>query len=497
MTTRSIWMSETALETPARLERDVEADIVVVGAGIAGLTTAYQLARAGRAVVVLDKGPIAGGMTARTTAHLANEIDDRCAELIRLRGVEAARHAVEAHGAAIDFIEELQEREAIECDFTRVEAYLVAASDDDTSILDQELDAATRLGLAVERVPRAPFPSGPARPALRFQRQARFQPLQYANGLAAAIRREGGRFFGARVTSFAIGDRVTLATEAGARVLADAVVVATNAPINDRVVTHTKQAPYRTYVIAARLPGDDLPDALYWDTADPYHYVRRHRDWIIVGGEDHKSGQAYDMAERFARLEAWARERFPLGAVEHRWSGQVLEPVDGLGFLGRNPGDRNVYIASGDSGMGMTHGTIAGMLIADLVTGKENPWEAIFHVGRATPKAIGEYAKENLNVAAQFKDYVAPGGIGSAEELKPGEGAVVRRGLRLVAAWRDEQGALHEHSAVCTHVGCPVRWNALERCWDCPCHGSQFAPDGKVLNGPAISPLAPLERDLK
>jgi glycine/D-amino acid oxidase-like deaminating enzyme/nitrite reductase/ring-hydroxylating ferredoxin subunit len=497
MATRSIWMAETALESPPRLDRHIDADAVVIGAGIAGLTAAYQLARSGRSVVVLDKGPIAGGMTSRTTAHLANEIDDRCMELIRMRGAEEARRAVEAHGAAIDFIEEVQQREAFECLFARVDAYLFLAPGQDPALLRQEMEAASRLGLAVERVGRVPFPAGDFGPALRFAQQARFHPLLYVNGLVAAIRRDGGSFHTARVTSVEDGARVTVVTEAGARVTADAAVVATNTPINDRVVTHTKQAPYRTYVIAARLPDRGLPDALYWDMADPYHYVRLHRDWVIVGGEDHKTGQADELEARFGRLEAWARERFALGAVEHRWSGQVLEPVDGLGFLGRNPGDRNVYIATGDSGMGMTHGTIAGMLIADLIAGKANPFEAVFGVSRATPKAIGDYVRENLNAAAQFKDYVAPGEARSVDALAPGEGAVLRRGLKLVAAYRDEQGTLYEHAAVCTHLGCPVRWNALERCWDCPCHGSHFAPDGKVLNGPAVAPLAPLGGDSK
>jgi glycine/D-amino acid oxidase-like deaminating enzyme/nitrite reductase/ring-hydroxylating ferredoxin subunit len=497
MATQSIWMAETALETAPRLAGPVDADIVIVGAGIAGLTTAYQLSRAGRRVVVLDKGPIAGGMTGRTTAHLSDEIDDRCTELIRLRGAEEARRAVEAHGAAISFIEEVQGREAFECDFARVDGYLFLAPDQDPKLLSQELDAATRLGLEVERIPRVPFSERDCGPALRFARQARFQPLLYCHGLAAAIRRNDGAFFTARAISVDDGERVTVTTDSGDRISADAAVVATNAPINDRVVTHTKQAPYRTYAIAARLPGASLPDALYWDMADPYHYVRLYRDWAIIGGEDHKTGQATDQAERFWRLESWARERFPLGVVEHRWSGQVLEPVDGLGFLGRNPGDRNVYIATGDSGMGMTHGTIAGCLIADLIDGRPNPFEAVFSVSRATPKAIGDYVRENVNVAAQFKDYVAPGESGSAEALAPGNGIVLRRGMRLVATYRDSAGALHEHAAVCTHLGCPVHWNPLEQCWDCPCHGSHFAPDGAVLAGPAIAPLAPYGKESK
>jgi Rieske Fe-S protein len=174
-----------------------------------------------------------------------------------------------------------------------------------------------------------------------------------------------------------------------------------------------------------------------------------------------------------------------------------MEPVDGLGFIGRNPGEDGVYIATGDSGMGMTHGAIAGMLIADLVLGRDNPWKKLYDPARVTPKAAGEFAKENLNVAAQFRDFVTPGDIASPDSLKAGEGAVMRRGLRKVAVFRDDKGHVHEHSAICPHMGCIVRWNALEGSFDCPCHGSQFAGDGGVLNGPSISGLGPLDEEKK
>jgi glycine/D-amino acid oxidase-like deaminating enzyme/nitrite reductase/ring-hydroxylating ferredoxin subunit len=483
--TRSLWMAETALETPPALDRDIETDIAVVGAGIAGLTVAYRLATLGRDVVVLDAGPLGGGMTARTTAHLAYAIDDRFEELLRLRGTPQTRLAAEAHLAAIDFIAETQAKEAIDCDFARVDGFLFLGEASPPDVLERELVAAGHAGVDVDRVERSPL----GIPALRFPRHGRFEPLRYLAGLARCVRRDGGRLFaGTRVVSVEDGKEVVVTTESNHRVRARAAVVATNTPVNDRLVTHTKQAPYRSYAIAARLTGA-VVDALYWDTDDPYHYVRLHRDWLIVGGEDHKTGQADDYDARFAKLEAWARTRFPIGAVGHRWSGQVMEPVDGLGFIGRNPGDANVYIATGDSGMGMTHGTIAGLLIPDLIQKKSNPWEKVFAVDRVTPKATGEFLKENLNVAAQFKDFVLPGEISSADELKPGEGAVIRRGLKKIAAYRDETGTLHENSAICTHMGCPVRWNVLERAWDCPCHGSQFAPEGEVLNGPAVSRL--------
>jgi nitrite reductase/ring-hydroxylating ferredoxin subunit len=287
---------------------------------------------------------------------------------------------------------------------------------------------------------------------------------------------------------------------AGRTVTAGHVVVATNTPFNDRFVMHTKQAAYRTYAIAAAVPRGTIPTALYWDTEDPYHYVRLHagdgdRELLIVGGEDHKTGQADDPETRFARLEAWAHERFPaIATVTHHWSGQVVEPVDGVAFIGRNPLDEsNVYIATGDSGMGMTHGTIAGMLLCDLIAGRENEWAALYDPSRKSLRALPRWLSENLNVAGEITALVTPGEVSTIEEIPRGSGAVIRRGFAKVATYRDEDGVVHERSAICPHLGCVVVWNASEKSWDCPCHGSRFDALGRVVNGPAASDLSPLE----
>jgi Rieske Fe-S protein len=275
----------------------------------------------------------------------------------------------------------------------------------------------------------------------------------------------------------------------------EVIVVATNTPVNDRVAIHTKQAPYVTYVIGARVPKDSVMRALYWDTGDPYHYVRLQReadhDILIVGGEDHKTGQENDGDERLGRLEQWTRERFPqMLDVKYRWSGQVMEPVDGLAYIGRNPGDEdNVYIVTGDSGQGMTHGTIAGMLLTDLIQGRKNKWEDLYSPSRLRVSALTEYASENINVAGQYADYVTAGDIESESELKPCEGAVMRDGMSKVAVFRDRSGRVHKMSAVCPHLGCIVAWNSTEETWDCPCHGSRFSAEGRVYQGPANSDL--------
>jgi Rieske Fe-S protein len=251
-----------------------------------------------------------------------------------------------------------------------------------------------------------------------------------------------------------------------------------------------------TYVIGARVPAGSVPRVLGWDTGDPYHYIRMQEDWLIVGGEDHKTGQASDTPERYARLEAWARKRFPMmGPVELNWAGQVMETQDYLAFIGRNPMDHeNVYVCTGDSGMGLTHGTIAGMLISDQILGRPNPWASLYDPSRVTLRAASEFARENANVALQYGDWLTGGDVDSVDEVRPGTGAILRRGLEKIAVYRDEQGRVHERHAKCPHLGCVVHWNPAETTWDCPCHGSRFDRYGKVINGPANRDLAPAER---
>jgi glycine/D-amino acid oxidase-like deaminating enzyme/nitrite reductase/ring-hydroxylating ferredoxin subunit len=495
----SIWMATVNPASRQALSENLRTDVCIVGCGIAGLTTAYLLAREGRDVVVLDDGAIGGGMTGRTTAHLTNAYDDRFFEMEKLHGEDGARLVAESHTAAIDKVEELVVLESIDCGFERVDGYLFGPPDDDVEMLERELAATHRAGLVdVERVERVPleFDTGPA---LRFPDQAQFHPLQYLSGLASGLERNGGQIFErTHASKIEGGDEAKVETSSGHTVSCDVVVVATNSPVNDLVAIHTKQAPYVTYVIGVKVPKGSVMRALYWDMLDPYHYIRIHSDdnassdILIVGGEDHKTGQANNGDERYANLERWTRERFQeTGEVEFRWSGQVMEPVDGLAFIGHNPLDAdNVYIATGDSGQGMTHGTIAGMLLTDLIQGRKNSWQDLYSPSRVTLSAFPEYAKENINVAGQFADYVTAGEIQSFEEVKPGDGAIMRKGLSKIAVYRDQAGKVCKMSAVCTHLGCIVAWNSSEKTWDCPCHGSRFTAEGNVYNGPANNDLS-------
>jgi glycine/D-amino acid oxidase-like deaminating enzyme/nitrite reductase/ring-hydroxylating ferredoxin subunit len=508
--TASAWMANPEMPRPGALTRDLTADVCIVGAGIAGMTTAYLLARRGKSVVVVDAGQIGSGQTQRTTAHLSNAVDDRYYEIERLHGKEGTRIVADSHSVAIDEIERIVGQEAIDCDFERLDGFLFVPPGEAVETLEEELAAAHRAGLKdVELVERAPLESFDTGPCLRFPRQGQFHPLKYLAALSRSIQQEGSSIFAkTRVDRIEGGSTARIETHMGPVITAAAVVVATNTPINDRVAIHTKQAPYLTYAIGCSVPAGVIPKALYWDTGvpsqerpAPYHYIRLapaddgHTELLIVGGEDHKTGQADDSTERHARLETWARQHFPmLGEIKFRWSGQVVEPVDGVAFIGRNPLDAdNVFIATGDSGMGMTHGTIAGLLLTDLILGRQNPWAALYDPSRVTVLAADQFAKENLNVAKQYTSWLTGGDVSDVEEIEPGTGAVVRRGLSKVAVYRDSRGGLHERSAVCPHLGCIVAWNGAEKSWDCPCHGSRFDPHGRLLNGPAISDLALVE----
>jgi glycine/D-amino acid oxidase-like deaminating enzyme/nitrite reductase/ring-hydroxylating ferredoxin subunit len=502
--TLSLWMARQPLIVRPRLKGELSCDTVIVGAGIAGLSVAYELAEAGHKVVVLDRGPIPGGMTARTTAHLAPICDDGLSALKKMRGATAAAVFQESQTAAVARIEAIVAARGIACNFRRLDAFLFPAPGMDFAearkLLDEEREVAREIGAAAERVTGVPLQGFEKAPVLRFAEQATFHPLRYIRGLVAAIEAKGGAIFtDSPVTGVEEDEKGAHVTLESGSVTAAQAVVATNSPINDKAALHSKMAPYRTYAMAFTLPRGALPDALYWDMADPYHYVRLNpgpgtTDYLIAGGADHKTGEADDGEVRFEAIEAWVRALVPkLGRQVHCWSGQVLDTIDYCGFIGRSPGSKRIYVATGDSGQGMTHGALAGLLVKDLIVTGDSPWREVYEPSRSPPfaQAVGNYVKGNVSSIKSLAEYILPAEARSVDELEPGSGGVIRDGPGKIAACRDREGKLHLCSPVCTHAGCQVRWNSTEQCWDCPCHGSQFAPDGAVLNGPAIEPLAP------
>ena len=498
--TVSLWQATSHAPLYQPLRESLRTGVCVVGAGVAGLSVAWELARRGHDVVVIDDGGIGEGVTARTTAHLSNGLDDRYFRLARWHGSEGARMAAASHSAAIDFIERTVSANSIECDFERVPGYLAAATASDEATLAHECAAAREAGLDVALMEDPGIAARGLGPVLRFARQAQVHPLRYLYGVAdAAVRSRVRIHTWTHASEIHGGSSAHVVCGDGSRVHASAVVVATNTPVNDRLALHTKQAAYRTFVIAVRVAADAFAPCLLWDTADPYHYARLWRDrdaqqtWLLVGGEDHRTGQPGDSNERFAALHRWMQERLGIdAAVDHAWSGQIEEPNDGLGFIGRNPtGEPNVFVVTGDSGNGLTHASLGALLIADLIEGRENPWETLYSPSRKTLRAAGAFVRENASTALQYRELLTGGEIDDVEAIAAGRGAIVRRGLHKWAAFRDSLGTLHVRSAICTHLGCVVSWNALEGTWDCGCHGSRFdAIDGHPVNGPANRPLA-------
>lgn len=510
MATHSFWTVDGATNTAAGTHGGVpqafaEADVCIVGAGIAGLTLAYLLAKEGRQVLVLDRNTLGSGETSRTSAHLASMLDYRYSELVQWHTPEDLRLVARSHADAIGAIENIAGTEGIDCSFGRVAGYLVPTPEDSSDVIKSELRDASGAGLRVSKTDSVPYLLDANRPALRVEDQAVFHPVRYLHGLANAARKAGVEIAGgANVQSIEPGKPATVVLDDGTRIRAQHVVQASNTPFAHTFTIHTKQAAYRSYVATYKLNNSDtIEDALIWDTADPFHYVRTYRDmpdgpvYLVAGGEDHKTGHPPSNGEPFRRLDAWVRQHFDVqGEAETRWSGQILEPMDGLAYIGRVDDDEhsNLYMVTGTSGNGLTYGTLAARLLADLIARRPNDLEKVYSPGRVNLRATTTFVKENVDVIAQFTDWVTPGEVATDRDILPGAGAILRDGASKQAVYRDVQGVVHKFSAVCPHMGCLVSWNHAEHTWDCPCHGSRFAPKGQILNGPTTDALKPAEK---
>ena len=537
-----------------KLNKNISVDVAIVGGGIAGLSTAYLLSKSGKSVAVLDDGYLGSGETGHTTAHITHALDDRYFNLEKIFGIEGAILAADSHTNAINFIETVASEEKIDCDFERLDGYLFLGVGDDEKTLHKELEATHRVGMKTELVLKtSPLTSFDIGPCLKFPNQAQFHPLKYLKGLSKSILNKNGNIFTETHVQEISNSYVT--TSDGFKVEAKHIVIATNAPIVDKFSKiYEKQIPYRTYVIGALIRKGSVPKGLYWDTGNkeskntiqPYHYVRIQKpekkngdfktadnnnnnkeleskvnenndddyEILIIGGEDHKTGNEEDIEKRHDRLESWAKQHFPIEDVLYRWSGQVMEPIDSLAFIGLNPmGDNdddkinninsNIYIATGDSGNGMTHGTIAGIILSDLILQQQNKWSGLYNPSRTirnTDKNENEkednrsIEENNSNKSKNPEDNPTP--INKfhtktkVESLSLNEGAIIEEDPENpIAVYKDKNGQIHTFSAKCTHLGCTLTWNPLEQSFDCPCHGSRFFNNGKVINGPANSKL--------
>jgi glycine/D-amino acid oxidase-like deaminating enzyme/nitrite reductase/ring-hydroxylating ferredoxin subunit len=503
----SFWMDSVEPISFESLKENLETDVVIVGGGIAGISVAYSLIAAGKKVVLVEDGNIGSGETGRTTAHLVCALDDRYYELERIYGEDEIKNIADSHKAAIDFIERTINHEKIECDFERLDGYLFLHPTDKKESLGKEFISARKAGIEVVELPVMPGMKEVAS-CLKFSDQAQFHPMKYLAGLCNVLKSKGAKIYTS--TKAAKIDHTGIVTQDGFTVKAGFVVVATNTPVNNKYVMHLKQYAYRSYVIGARVKKGSVPKALWWDTGDfsqnaeipPYHYVRTQKldneyDLLICGGEDHAVGLAEENKineeDRYGILENWLRKRFDIVDLVYQWSGQVMEPMDSLGYIGHNPRDeKNVFIVTGDSGNGMTHGVIAGILITDLITGKENPWEKIYDPSRFKIFSAGKtYFKELMGGMLNYlKQKPKDAKSVELQSIKPRQGKIVEIDGKKFGVYRDDKDLFHMVGAECTHMKCIIKWNNDEQSWDCPCHGSRFNVEGRVLNGPANENLS-------
>lgn len=503
MDTTPYWHTTAVMPAFPALAEDLHVDVAIIGGGITGLTAAYLLKRSGRRVAVLERGRCASADSGHTTAHLTCVTDVGLGDLVKTFGRDHAQAAWDAGLAAIMQIAAIVQAERLACEFDWVPGYLHAPIDgsgpDESETFKAEAELATDLGFDAAYLDVVPFVG---RPGVRLDGQAKFHPVKYLSGLAALIPGQGSYVFEHTDVEEVTSDPIT-AKANGHRVTASYLVIATHVPIVGKThmlgatLLQTKLYSYTSYVLGGYLPAGRVPEASFWDTAAPYHYLRVDRgptrDYAIFGGEDHKTGQVDDTEGCYARLEATLRQILPEIDITHRWSGQVVETNDGLPFIGEE--SKGQFVGTGYAGNGMTFGTLAAMLACDAAIGRENPWRGLFDVGRTKVKGgLWDYVKENKDYPYYFLRDRFRGAEGrSLRAVSRGQGRIIDLDGKRLAASRSEDGLITAVSAVCTHMGCIVHWNGAERTWDCPCHGSRFAISGEVIAGPAETPLEKVE----
>jgi glycine/D-amino acid oxidase-like deaminating enzyme/nitrite reductase/ring-hydroxylating ferredoxin subunit len=502
--TTPYWADPAPFPEFPKLKADERADVVVIGGGIMGLTAAYLLAAAGQSVVLLERDRCAQADTGHTSAHLTMVPDMSITELVKGFGRDQAQAILDGGLAAIAQIEAIALDERIDCGFEWVPGYLHAIDRSDSAVQDahRQADAAKGLGFDAEFVNAVPLFGTPG---VRFGEQARFHPRKYLAGVARAIGALGGRIYEHSPAEEFVESPLGVKSN-GRTVSCDEIVLATHNPllgvssVSSATLFQTKLALYTSYVVAGRARHGQVPDALFWDTADAYHYLRLEphpdHDIVIYGGEDHKTGQIEDTQPCFERLEDRLRSLVPGVELTHRWSGQVIETPDGLPYIGETAPHQ--FAGTGFAGNGMTFGTLSAMMARDHVIGRKNAWAEIFDAGRtAITKGLWEYVKENTDYPYyMIRDRFAGAEGKSLRAVKEGEGKIIEIDGQRAAVSRLD-GRTFVRSAECTHMGCAVAWNTAERTWDCPCHGSRFRPTGEVIGGPAEAPLPPIQRKQK
>lgn len=485
----SLWVSTTGSTTYEPLASSVKVDVAVIGGGITGLTLGRLLAAEGATVAVLEAGRICAGASGYTTAKVTSLHSLIYARLESSFSADASAVYAGANEAAVAKVADLVAADGIDCDLESAAAFTYTEFDESVSAIEAEVEAARRAGISASLTSDTDLPYA-VKAAVRVDDQYQFHPRKYCLGLADAILRDGGTIFEHTRALTVDGGSSTVTTDHGT-IQAAAIVYATHLPLREAGLYFARTEPQRSYALAARINGE-LPRGMYISVDEPKRSIRCTPDrWLIVGGEGHKVGQDDDTTRRYSALQQWTRERFDVASIGHQWSAQDYVTADGLPYIGRLPESENVFVATGYGKWGISNATAAAMILADLIAGRENRWAATFD---STRIAARQSAKKLLTGSVDVAKHLVGDRLGSlrapaARDLEAGTGAVVNLDGETVAAFRDGDGTLHAVSATCSHLGCRVAFNTAEHTWDCPCHGSRFDLDGRVLEGPAVEDL--------
>jgi len=494
----SFWIETTPETSYPPLPGNLETDVTVVGGGITGITTAVLLKRAGYAVALIEGDRIRRGVTGHTTAKITSLHRLIYAELIDRFGSRQAQQYAEANQAAIETIASFVREYDIPCSFERKPAYTYAESEESRDLVAAEADAARSLGLPATFTEDVPLPAR-AYGAVRFADQAQFHPLKYLLHLASLIPGDGSQIY-EKTRALEVqdnGGRCTVRTALGT-VTSRAVVLATHYPFYDSPGFYfARMEPSRSYALGVRL-DEPFPDGMFINADGPAHSWRSQPapdggELVIVGGMEHRTGEDVDTRRHYRDLEAYARSVYPLRSVDYRWSAQDYITIDGVPYIGPlAAGHENVYIATGFRKWGMTNGTAAATIITDMIRGRASPWAEVYAPDRFKPAAaVRRFLVHNIDVAEKYIGGAISRPAGDLADVRPGEGRILMLEGKKAGVFRDREGRVHAVNPTCTHLGCIAAWNSAEETWDCPCHGSRYDADGRVIHGPAVKDLKP------
>jgi glycine/D-amino acid oxidase-like deaminating enzyme/nitrite reductase/ring-hydroxylating ferredoxin subunit len=491
----SLWQSAKIDAGKAVLDEATIYDTLIVGAGITGVTTALLLQKTGQRCIIADAHTAGFGTSSGTTAHINTFADTTYAETEKAFSSQAAQLFADSIADSVALIDENIKTYNIDCDFEWKKAYVYAETEKEVKQLDDLYEGALAVDVDVTQADRVPT-DVPFLKAIVFPDQAQFHPLKYISGLLNEFLSLGGVILeNTLIADIDTQDGVHTAKSENISIRAKHVVYATHIPPGGINVLHFRNAPYRSYVLAAVLANDAYPEDLIYDMQDPYHYLRTHsidgQKYLIIGGSDHKTGHG-DPEKAFEDLESYCRQYYPVEKIAYKWSAQYYVPADGLPYIGQLPAaPDHIYAATGFNGNGMILGTVSAIVLSELILTGSNKYAQIFDPARIKPVAgFAQMVKENADVAYHFvADRLLTEEIDSVGDIEVESGAVVDLKGHKVAVYKGLNGEIYALNPICTHARCVVNWNNSEKSWDCPCHGARFDIDGTVLTGPARAGL--------